>query len=682
MLEQLGSTSPPEGLVTALHEETDGNPFFVEEVYNHLEEEGRIFDGEGRWLTTIQLTDTDVPAGIRLILDRRLRRLSAADRSLLSYAAVVGRRFSYELLRESVPVSAEDSMQAIERAQEAGLVEPDSESRGRDIGLRFRHELIRQTLLAAVSAPRRQQIHLRVADAIERRAGGDLGTTIPALAYHLYSAGAEADSSRVFSMLVAAGGLALEAEAFSEALANFAKAESLCPAQPLGLLGDLLWKRGRAQRGLGRWEEAKQDWRKALEIFEEADDGAAIGKIARSLGHLLIWSGPVDEAARLAQRGLRSLPDEPSSLRAGLLAIDGWAQFGGSSLKDAVSMSRKIGDGRVEGQALVASSFAHMMRLQAPAQLEDSRRAALLLRAAGDLWNLADALAYYELASLSVGRPDIGEHFGYDAQQLADSVGHLGAHLNTTRARGLASWLATGSHDGLAAAARRCRALCAEGIQPLSPIYECVLAHSEFQSGRWDEAHRRATQAADAEMAPPHAGTTSGISFLMECALGREKAALAVLEERQSLMPRLGSRNWKGGWDLLLAAVEGLAHLGLREQAAEFYPLTLEALQTGTVVSPYATRLLQLTAGISAAAGQRWEQAGNHFETAREQADMIPFRSEQPEVRRWHAKMLLDRGRGNDRERATELLQEALTSYRELGMPKHVEMTEALIGST
>ena len=52
---------------------------------------------------------------------------------------------------------------------------------------------------------------------------------------------------------------------------------------------------------------------------------------------------------------------------------------------------------------------------------------------------------------------------------------------------------------------------------------------------------------------------------------------------------------------------------------------------------------------------------------------------EQPEVRRWYARMLIDRDAPGDREKARELLTEAVAMYRRIGMPKHVEMAEALL---
>lgn len=70
-----------------------------------------------------------------------------------------------------------------------------------------------------------------------------------------------------------------------------------------------------------------------------------------------------------------------------------------------------------------------------------------------------------------------------------------------------------------------------------------------------------------------------------------------------------------------------------------------------------------------------------HFDTALRQAHEIPHRIEQPEVRRWHAWMLLDRAAPGDRERASQLLTEAIALYRDFGMPRHLELAEALLAT-
>ena len=87
----------------------------------------------------------------------------------------------------------------------------------------------------------------------------------------------------------------------------------------------------------------------------------------------------------------------------------------------------------------------------------------------------------------------------------------------------------------------------------------------------------------------------------------------------------------------------------------------------------------QRSLGISAACGRQWEAAELHFRTALEQAHELPFRTEQPEVRRWYAWMLLERDEPGDREEAHRLLHEAIPMFEELGMVKHAELARGML---
>jgi tetratricopeptide (TPR) repeat protein len=129
---------------------------------------------------------------------------------------------------------------------------------------------------------------------------------------------------------------------------------------------------------------------------------------------------------------------------------------------------------------------------------------------------------------------------------------------------------------------------------------------------------------------------------------------------------------------MLLAAVEGLAVLGERDEACKLYPLVEEALDTRALLDE-GGGLLQTVAGIAASAAGQWEKAEEHYENALRLAHDIPYRIEQPEVRRWYARMLIDRDAPGDRVKARELLTEAIDTYRGIGMPKHVQMAEALL---
>jgi predicted ATPase len=98
MLAALSGQTPPPSLARVVFAETEGNPFFVEEIFRHLAEEGKLFDETGKWRSGLRADQLEVPEGVRLVLGRRLDRLGVDARRVLTTAAVIGRSFSLRLL--------------------------------------------------------------------------------------------------------------------------------------------------------------------------------------------------------------------------------------------------------------------------------------------------------------------------------------------------------------------------------------------------------------------------------------------------------------------------------------------------------------------------------------------------------------------------------------------------------
>ena len=111
MLNGLSQRHAPESLVSLIFEESQGYPFFVEEVYRHLIEEGKIFDFAGQFRTDIKTAETDVPENVRLIIGRRLERLDENEKLELAAAAVIGRSFSFQLLAAISHIDVDDGAQ-------------------------------------------------------------------------------------------------------------------------------------------------------------------------------------------------------------------------------------------------------------------------------------------------------------------------------------------------------------------------------------------------------------------------------------------------------------------------------------------------------------------------------------------------------------------------------------------
>ena len=130
---------------------------------------------------------------------------------------------------------------------------------------------------------------------------------------------------------------------------------------------------------------------------------------------------------------------------------------------------------------------------------------------------------------------------------------------------------------------------------------------------------------------------------------------------------------------MLALVVEGLAILGERSQAAQLYALARELVGTGAVALWPIFRFTHTSAGVAAAAASDWEAAEENFQIGWQQSESFPNLLEQAEIRRFHAMMLLDRAARGDRDRAQTLLREAMETYTQIGMPRHIEMIQTLL---
>jgi class 3 adenylate cyclase len=157
-----------------------GNPFFVEEIVRELAERGVLFGRAGAYASTAA-ADVSVPATLQATIAARIDRLPAEAKRTLSAAAVIGSRFDLDLLTVLgvEPATADlTAAQLVDQVRFTG--EPE---------FVFHHPLIRAVAYGAQLKSHRAELHLRLAAAIEARAGALVDEHAALIAEHLYAAG-------------------------------------------------------------------------------------------------------------------------------------------------------------------------------------------------------------------------------------------------------------------------------------------------------------------------------------------------------------------------------------------------------------------------------------------------------------------------------------------------------------
>jgi tetratricopeptide (TPR) repeat protein len=295
---------PGHELVARLHEETEGNAFFLSEVVSLLTQEGTL---ESR-----SLSDVAIPEGVREALGRRLDRLSDEANELLATLAVVGREFDHALVREISQLDEDRTLALIEESLRAHVLE-ETGSSGE---YRFAHALMQDTLADELSSARRLRLHGRAGEALE--ALGRFDDEASALARHFGEA-ALIDHSFRERALRYAGIAAQQAEerfAWDDVMRHLEKQVELLEGEQADRLrlAHAHFGLGRALSFGGSRVSALEHYTQAVDLFEELNE---IGLMAEAA----FWSARVGQPSALAERGLAAFRGSGTELEARLLVM-------------------------------------------------------------------------------------------------------------------------------------------------------------------------------------------------------------------------------------------------------------------------------------------------------------------------------------------------------------------------
>lgn len=298
---------------TLIHNQTDGNAFFVQQVLRALVERGDVYREGSRWERR-ELAEIEVPESIRSAVGERVDRLPDASRGALSAASVLGQRFRFEDLLAIVEAGEDELERALEVAVASDLLSSD----GGDT-YSFEHALAQQTLLGELPARRRRRLHGLAGAALEARVKRE-----PALAaevaYHYLEADQPEPAAR---WSLAAGRHAEEMVALAEAESHFRQAVEL--AEELGdgelrveateRLGTILGRRGKFEAAVALLAPLVADRRTGGDLDGEA-------RAVRALCWNIGMSGRSAEAlAQLEDFLERAGPSLPDRSRAALLVL-------------------------------------------------------------------------------------------------------------------------------------------------------------------------------------------------------------------------------------------------------------------------------------------------------------------------------------------------------------------------
>jgi class 3 adenylate cyclase len=659
-------------LARAIHEETEGNPFFVREVLRHLAETGAIERREGRWATRLPVDELGIPEGVRDVVGRRLSRLSGDTNQVLRVAAVVGAEFEWRVVQSAGGVADEALLATVEEAIGARLVTEASAHR-----YRFSHALLRATLYESLTAARKAALHRKVAGAIESVHAHALEDHLPALAYHWARAVAPAaGNDKAVDYAARAGDRALAQLANDEAARYYGQAlELLGPARSSSAARrcHLLISLGEAQRRAGDpcYRETLLD---AARLAEERGDGAALGRaaLANSRGVFSITGGVDTERVAVLEAALAAHWEGDAALRARLLANlagellyapDQRRRF--SLSEEAVAIAEVLDDPATLAHVLLARAGAILGPDSIGERHETALRLIPLAERLGDPSLAAMAWWHRTVAALEAAQREEAERSLEACEVLSADLGQPNLRVFATLLRFVLLLIDGRFEESERLADHFLELARAAGWPDFALIHAAITASVRYEQGQLGELEEEIARAAAAN---PGFGSFQAYFALVYCEIGQDdqaRAVLAGLAGRLEALPR--EHTWLRAQ---VQAAAASAHLKDRALATRWYDVLAPYAGQAACTSVAWWGALDHYLGMLATTLRRFDEASAHFSAAEATHRRMKAPAWLARTRLEWARMLLTRRQLGDTERAGELLGQALDSARELGLAK------------
>jgi class 3 adenylate cyclase len=674
-----------DALVDALYAETEGNPFFVNEIVRLLVSEGRLESSPAAHELGI------IPQSVREVVGRRLDMLSEPCNEALGIASVIGREFALDLLEAVVDAGPDALMDLMDEAVASRVL---VEMPGPSARYQFPHHLVRQTLYEELTATRRARLHRRIGEALEELHGGRTHGHLPELAHHFGEAArAGSDIDKAVDYGRRAGDRAMELIAYEEAVEHYQRvlaildhAEVPEDARRCELLLVLAHARRRAGEGLASEEtfvEAAACGRsvKAPHVLAAAAIGLGGGLEREGFG----IGGKVDERlVRLLEESLERLPSNEVALRSlvlGRLAVAlYWSderERRAQLVRESLELADQIGDPAIQAAALASRRYALWGPANVDERIESTAEVLALAEKAGDLERILQVHRWRIMDLLEIGDVDgvdaaISEHdrlarelrqpmyqgytsmFGAmralmdgrfaEAEQLANEAFAIGQRMQNQvaimmyGAQMFRLWWEQGRLAGIEEAMKRIMS-----DAPNIPAVRCALVFTLHEGGRDDEA--------------------------------REELRTFMRDEFEVMAHDVA---WLPGiMNLSIAA----AAIGDEADCIRLYDAIGPYEGHNCVIGPPATLCqgpVDHVLGLLAVATGRRDDAERHLEAALGLAKAMKARPIEAHICYDYAAQLIVWNAPGDRERALGFVTRSLRIYRELGTQHFLERALAL----
>jgi hypothetical protein len=411
--ELLGRHPSVAGVAAMIAKRAAGNPFFAGEIVRDLAERGVLGGQRGAYVCHGELAEVSVLATLQAAIAARIDRLDPLAKRTLCAAAVIGSRFSPDLLAALQIDPVLDDLLQTELIDQI-VFSPRAE-------YVFRHPLIRSVAYESQLKSDRAQLHRRLAAAIEAREPQSADANAAMIAEHLEAAG-DLHAAYGWHMRAATWATNRDIAAARLSWERAVKIADALPAEdpdrtvmriaPRTMLCGIAWRIHEHVAG-GRFDELR-------ELCTAAGDKASLTIAMAGLVIDHAYQDRMREASQLASEAMTLIESigDPT-LTVGLAFATTFAKAEGGEWSDVLRWSQAVID-RADGDPSKGNflfgsplAAAFMTRgiarycLGRPGWRDDQRQALAMARSADPLaYAAVVTYVYFPGVTIGVLRPD------------------------------------------------------------------------------------------------------------------------------------------------------------------------------------------------------------------------------------------------------------------------------------
>jgi tetratricopeptide (TPR) repeat protein/KaiC/GvpD/RAD55 family RecA-like ATPase len=686
MLEQ---DDVPEEFCKLIYDKARGNPFFAEEIVKSLKEEEIIYKEEGVWKFK-EISAIKFPKSIKNIVKARFSRLDDECQNVLTFASFAGNDFTLEAMCALMGIEENKLLEIMDRLIKTGFVK-HTVVRGEDI-CSFADIIMRDVVNEEVGPFKRKKLHGDVGQVLEKVYAKEIDEHFGEIAYHFLESG---DKDKALGYFLKAGEKAEKIYANAEAASYFQSALRLLEVREdeVRKKGQVLERLGDIKRLVGEHDACMNYWNEALLLWKQLDENETVARLYRKMANVL-WSsmGDTDKGKVYHEEALKVLEKEPESIELASLFVDmarlcartadmakarSWAE-------KALELAKELDAYEVIADSYLALALIFDISGEQKKKATECHERALKIALDNGYMNTA-LRAYNNLASsLPAEENEKAFELARKGFELAKKAGSI--HWISWIGTGLAdTYFSMGDMSKAVLLAEESVALDRKAGDMTSLSYSINELGWFLQIfGEWDKSeqyHKEAlSYSQKAKDTQQLINSYSSLGWLY-AEKGDYVKALEQIDKVIEVSQKAEAKHYQAvicAWGAIRIYIES----GRTEKAKILLDNTLKfAIETEDKLIIASTDALKAMLFRSQ---KRWKESIELFEKSLKEFETL-------NARRWnvyffaktvlyeYARVYLERDQEGDREKAHDLLSQALEIFLKIGAKKDIEKTEEKI---